>query len=1290
MTEAARAAPEEDGRAGARLVPYIPRLTADWAESLNAIGSSGPQWQTLDATMVFGDVSGFTKMSERLARHGKVGAEEIADAINACFDELLGVASRAGGSLLKFGGDAMLLLFDGEGHAVRAAQAAVGIRGRLREVGHLTTTAGQVTLRISIGVQTGKFNVFLVGGSHRELVVTGPAVTAVVDAEGTATAGEIVMSSSTASALARSCRGPARADGFLLREPGVARSDLPIRVVDMKDGEVAHYVPVAIREHLLGGGADPVHRTAAVAFLHFDGTDETIEREGPERFASLLDASVRQVQEIAETEGVTFLGTDVDHDGGKIILLSGAPRRFGDDEERILTALRRVIDSDLPLPMRVGVNSGPVFAGDVGPSYRRTFTVMGDTVNLAARLMAKARPGQVIATGDVLERSKRTFDTTPLAPFMVKGKRHPITAFAVGDPRRSRVGSHNLLPLLGVDDQLAAFDAAISAMQRGEGRVIEIVGDHGSGKTRLVEELRRRTAGVQYIGVTCESYESTTPYAPFWMILRRVLGVGAETDRAVVTRRLKEAVERRAPELTGLLPLLGIPLDADLPDTPETAALGPEFRRQAADQAITTFLSKTLPDPVLVVIEDVHHMDEASQGLLHRVIDLFDGRSALLCLTRRDTGSGFVPDSVTRLETHHLGPWSLDTAVEALTELTEDAPLLPHEIRVIAERAGGNPLFLEELWRARVAGGSIEALPDSIDTAITAQIDRLAPVARQTLRSAAVLGTTFLERDLSKLLVPESGSDFEERFIAAGQHLTGLEDFLITDGSGMVRFRSAMVRECAYEELPFKRRRELHGRAGEAILTNLGSEADTEAEVLAMHFFHAESFHLAWHFARVAGNRAADKYANVDAATHFENALAAGRKLPGLPEQEMASVWEALGDARERAGSYDEAAVAYRKARKLLTSDPVAVAELCLKEAWIPERVGAYSEAVRWIRRGLKAVEDTGGEEAGRKRAQLTVWYATVRQAQGRHREAVSWCERAISEARAFGDRDAEAHASYILDWALTSLGRTDLCTNSQHALEIYTDLGDLGGQAVVLNNLGVFAYFRGDWDEAVSFYERGHDVRLATGDEIDAAFGTCNIGEILANQGHFEEAAKRFREGLRIFRASHYRYGIGYTLLLSGQLSCRIGSFGEARELLGEARREFEAAGLAVEIRLADARTAECLLLEGRLSESLELADSLLASATGDSSTDLPLLQRVRGQALLERGDLQGAAEALGASLKSAEEQDASYEIALTLGVLGRLARLNADEPLACESEARSKKILDRLGVVAVPAIPG
>ena len=136
-----------------------------------------------------------------------------------------------------------------------------------------------------------------------------------------------------------------------------------------------------------------------MAFLHFDGTDELIGREGAGRGSRPSStSSSRDVQEAVDELDVCFLGSDVDADGGKLILAAGVPRAVGDDEERMLLALRRIADGERRLPVRIGVNHGPVFAGDIGPPYRRTYTVMGDAVNLAARLMAKARTGEIYAT----------------------------------------------------------------------------------------------------------------------------------------------------------------------------------------------------------------------------------------------------------------------------------------------------------------------------------------------------------------------------------------------------------------------------------------------------------------------------------------------------------------------------------------------------------------------------------------------------------------------------------------------------------------------------------------------------------------------------------------------------------------------------------------------------------------------------------------------------------------------------------------------------------------------------
>jgi class 3 adenylate cyclase len=202
------------------LLPYVPRLTVDWA----FIAPERSE-QAIDGSLLFVDISGFTKMSERLARHGKVGAEEVTDAIGTCFEALLEIAYRAGGGLLKFGGDALLLLFTGTGHAERAAGSVLGMQNRLAVVGRLDTSSGLVVLRMSAGVHTGTFQTFLVGESHRELLLTGSEISTLTDMEGSASAGQTVVSAATAAQIPSDLVGEEHGPGFRLRR--VRRETVP-------------------------------------------------------------------------------------------------------------------------------------------------------------------------------------------------------------------------------------------------------------------------------------------------------------------------------------------------------------------------------------------------------------------------------------------------------------------------------------------------------------------------------------------------------------------------------------------------------------------------------------------------------------------------------------------------------------------------------------------------------------------------------------------------------------------------------------------------------------------------------------------------------------------------------------------------------------------------------------------------------------------------------------------------------------------------------------------------------
>ena len=339
------------------------------------------------------------------------------------------------------------------------------MREKLRVIGRLPTTSGTVVLRMSVGVHSGDFDFFLVGDPdiHRELLISGPGASITAETEAAAAAGQIGLSPTTAALLDPRLLGPALLDGRLLRSSPIAVS---VPLIDPSHRS-ASTPSVSFRRrsahHLLSGATDPEHRLITVAFVQFSGTDDLLTTAGPSALAAALDDVVRNVQHACADHGVTFFETDINRDGGKIMLTAGAPRSADHDEERMLRVARQVLDRAGVLPLRIGINRGHVFAGDFGPSFRRTFSVKGDAINLAARVMGKAAPGQALATTQVVARSQTLFHTTELPPFMVKGKSKPVRAVAIGELLGARHDERAALPLVGRSDEMAV-------LARGAGR----------------------------------------------------------------------------------------------------------------------------------------------------------------------------------------------------------------------------------------------------------------------------------------------------------------------------------------------------------------------------------------------------------------------------------------------------------------------------------------------------------------------------------------------------------------------------------------------------------------------------------------------------------------------------------------------------------------------------------------------------------------------------------------------------------------------------------------------------
>ena len=1253
----------------AGLLAYAPRLTIEWLERY-----PGRQHLTVEGSMAFVDISGFTALTERLARKGKVGAEEMSDILDSTLGALVQAARADGADLVKWGGDAVLLLFRGPDHARHATRATCRMRKTLRTVGRQRASAGKVTLRMSAGIHSAAFSFFLVGDPaiHQELIVCGESASMTAQMESLATAGQIVVSNATAALLPPDVLG-ARIHGGRVVQAEPLAPDISVTESTRSQADIANTLPPPIRTQLLLARGESEHRRIAVAFVQFSGTDGLLKSAGPDATAAALDEFVRSVQHACADHDVTFLESDINRDGGKIMLVAGAPRSSGHDEERMLRAVSEIVGRAGTLALRAGVNGGAVFSGDFGPDFRRTYSVKGDAVNLAARVMAKAAPGQVLATRRVVAASRTAFRYQALPPFTVKGKSRPVEAVAVGAAETAPADEHAAQgDLVGRRHELAVLSSALERVRHGHGSLIELVGEPGMGKSRLIDEVRRRAEDLRVVDGPIGSYHSGTAYYPFRSLLRRLLGTAAGDDHVAVAGRLADRVKASAPQLLPWLPLLGVVLDLDLPPTRETAELDEHFRAAKLADVTVEFLYRLLPAPTLLIFDNVHLVDDASNDLLHRLAEEVERRPWVLLVTRSERETGFVPDPAITSERLDLGPIDEAAALELLASTEQAARLGPQAMSVISRKAGGNPLFLHELVVAASRSGSAADLPDSVEAVVTSRIDLLDPGDRTLLRYAAVLGNRFALDDLQHMLGRTLSRD-------ALRNTAGL---LEPDGEGRMKFRHIVIRDVAYAGLPYRLRRQMHHQVGQA-LERTGANRDDLADQLALHYFHAGDHEKAWTYLRAAGTRARARYAHIDAMEFLERALECTRGVREIAPTQIAEVYEQLGDVRDMAGLSTEAADAYRRGRRFATGDPVFVGRLMFKEGSIAQRVGKFSMSLRLLSRGRAVLGDASGAAAEATRSRLASRYGFCKYLQGKYRDAARWGSIAVDEARRADDRDALAYAYMAMHLAYLHARRAEEQPYGDMALAIYEEIGNLRMQGQCLNNLAIGAMQSGRWELSSDLLHRAADQFRRLGDTANEANAVYNRADLLIRQGRFAEAEPLLGAALRVARAADDRELVALAQREQGRTRCGLGRWDEARTLFSDARDRLLHLDLPHEVIVLDGAVAECLLLSGHVDAAAVLvADALVRARALRAAALMAPLLRVQGFGLLSAGRYSDARSVLEAGLALPDETDGQYEHALMMLALAHVPGEQHGDDL----RRRSREILSRLAVTTVP----
>jgi class 3 adenylate cyclase/tetratricopeptide (TPR) repeat protein len=1231
----------------AELAPFVPRLLLSRRED------APRRWQ-IEGTMVLVDISGFTSLSEQLAARGRAGTEDLVQTLTRIFTLLLS-ATDDGGDVVKFAGDALLVLYEGAEHERRACHAAHAMQRMLGLVGNLRLGGARARLRMSVGVHTGHFDMLLTGGTHQNLVVAGPEMTELMRLQDAAVAGETLVSPATAVALAAGALAGGHDGGRMLRRaPHVEQTGGLTRAPRVRPDKIRRYLPEAFaqRPDLLLG--DSEHRSAAIAFVQVSDLNRRLGGD----VLGVVDRLTAVVERACREHGVTLLDADMAKDGFRYFMTAGAPIAEEDPEGRLGRALVEIVSAGDELPVRAGLTSGRVFGGAVGPGFRRTYTVMGDTTNLAARLTAKAQQGTVLAQRRVLERARTHFATAHVDAVAVKGKREPIPVVRIDAATGRRPSTLSDVGFVGREYELTAIAAEFASVRAGAGAAVELVGEAGAGKSRLAREALSRL-GLPVLAVYGDPVGASIPYQALRMLLRPLLGIPLDTGSGAAGAELTARVVDELPQLGDWLPLLAPMAGADVAPTKAVAGLDERFRVARAQAALAELLAELVAEPTALMLDDAQWLDQSSADALRACFAELHRRPWAVLATRRSDAPGaalFGPAIA-------VASFGADAARRLVAE-GAGRPLRPAQIEAIVRRGDGNAHFLLEL----AAGGAVGELPDSVEEVVAGRMDALDAFDRDVLRQAAVLGTRF-----HRELYAEATGD---RALANGQPPPGLDAFVALHGDGTLTFRREVYRDVAYGQLSFRRRRELHRRALQAIESR-AELVDAPLAAMALHAFEAGLWEPAYRHSRRAGEHAAAANATEEAVGFCRQALRAAARCDA-PVEEISAVQELLADSARLAGHVDDCLSGYRSAAR--NADPASAARIAGKMAQALREHGRYDAALRAIGRARRQLA-MAAEPHLTLAVNLDIGEAGIRHLQGRSAQARRLAEAVLLLTNEGDPADDElaavrAHAMFLWDLVTVDLDGPAAARYRDAPLKTFMRLGDAYHESAVANNLGVISYWSGEWAAAVEHYLRAESASNRAGDVAGAAFELANVGEILVLQRRVLDAIEVLSRALRTFEATGHAFGVAFC---HGQLgACQLarGDFEEAERLLGASIAGFRAIGMESQALDVRTRIVELHLARGAAAAGEEV-DSIVADVSRDGSAAVlgPRALRLQATAFAARG-LAGEAEAsLRRSVEDARSLGLDYERALSLRALGELSG-------DAGAREQASAVLRRLGV--------
>jgi predicted ATPase/class 3 adenylate cyclase len=1146
--------------------------------------------------VLFADISGFTRFNHAIYQElgSQLGAEELTQQVNRVYGELIGEVHRYGGSVISFGGDAITCWFNKD-NGRRATACALDMQAVMKELGTVSTPTGkQFELGIKVSVTAGNARRFLVGQPNiqRIEVLAGEILDRMAAAEKQLKSGDVVVGSEVMGrlgnqAIVQEWRKDQNDEHYAVVEVLTERiPDQPWASVPDLNPEVAReWLLPPVSQRLLRGEGEYIAelRSAVAAFIKFEGLDY----DDDESAGDKLDAYIGWVQRILTRYEGFLMQVNIGDKGSYYFAAFGARVAHEDDVDRALGASLELMtppdELNFILNTRVGITRGLVRVGAYGAPNRRTYGVQGSDVNIAAKFMEHASPGQILTSNRIKQEAGTQYEFEALEPIHIKDFDEPFSIYLLTNKlveRTTDILGRSIYPIVGREVEKSKIVRGLHVLLKGQNTTVVIEGDAGIGKSRLVEYAIQKAiqSNIQVLVGAGDDIRKSSLYYAWQPIFSRLLNMNGKfgepdsTARKERRAQIMTHLDNLSPDLSSIAPLLNEVLPLDIPENDLTRQMTGEVRASNIRELLVGLLSaEAKSTPYLLVIEDAHWLDSASWKMVQTVHQ--EVHPLFLIIAHRPLPDPIPSEYTELMQSDHVHHLVLDLFTQSdvndfICDILEVKKLPQPVFDLVYEKAEGNPLFSEELIYSLRDAGLIKVIddegqistsatnlmaldfPDTSQDIIRSRIDRLKAQEQLALKVASVIGRTFIYHILHDIHPVEIDKSYLNEYLDNFERLA-LTQLISTEPALEYRFKHIIIQEVAYNLMLYTQRRDLHQAIAEWYETNHAEDLAQVYPLLAHHWNNTENASKAVEFLEKAGKQAVRNFANREAVIFLDGALRRVDESGLRIDENQRAEWELLiGEAYVNLAQYIQGRQ-HIEAGLELSKQPIPSGRL-------KQYTGVLGQVLTQVLHRLYP-----NSMIGRKEDQRDILLAASRACERLSEVYYMANETALSLYSAFrtlnlaemAGPSPELARGYATVGAMIGFIPIHRMANTylQRALRTVEQTDDLNAQAWVEIVVAFYYAGVGNWDAAIQLLEHVVEISERLGDQRRREDGLGILFAINYFQGNFQSSASIAEDLITISRRRGAVHSLAFGLQGKAYARLHQGQFDETMEHLHE-----------------------------------------------------------------------------------------------------------------------------------------